>query len=204
MNKTTRKPKNKKSLPPGKIKIIEALKKLLEEKEFGSITTAEIARTAGVTEALIYKYFKDKRDLLHEVLIEYLIPFLKNSKNEIEKEKGAINKLKRIIWCHLNAYRKDRVFGKILILESRSSLEYFKSKTYTFAQQYAREMLNIIKEGVDEGVLRDDLKPSFIRQVIIGAIEYVCITSVALNRPFSPEELTEDLFKLLLEGILKK
>jgi len=52
-----------KPLPPGRVKITEALKSLLEEKEFGAITTAEIAKNAGVTEALIYKYFKDKRDL---------------------------------------------------------------------------------------------------------------------------------------------
>jgi len=60
------------SFPPGRIKIAEALRSLLEKKDFGSITTTEIARTAGVTEALIYKYFKDKRDLLYEVLREYL------------------------------------------------------------------------------------------------------------------------------------
>ncbi|MBE9545213.1 MAG: TetR/AcrR family transcriptional regulator, partial [Proteobacteria bacterium] len=61
-----------KPLPPGRIKIAQALKYLLEEKEFSAITTAEIAKNAGVTEALIYKYFKDKRDLLHQVLSEYL------------------------------------------------------------------------------------------------------------------------------------
>ena len=60
--------KDRKPAPPGQIKIIQALNLLLEEKEFGAITTAEIAKTAGVTEALIYKYFKDKRDLLHQVL----------------------------------------------------------------------------------------------------------------------------------------
>ena len=59
-------------LPPGRIKIVRALKSLLVEKEFGAITTAEIAKNAGVTEALIYKYFIDKRDLLHQILSEYL------------------------------------------------------------------------------------------------------------------------------------
>ena len=58
-----------KAYPPGRIKIADALRGLLEQKEFNAITTAEIARSAGVTEALIYKYFKDKRDLLHQVLV---------------------------------------------------------------------------------------------------------------------------------------
>ena len=58
--------------PPGRTKILEALRTLLSEKEFAAITTAEIAGHAGVTEALIYKYFRDKRDLLYEVLAQYL------------------------------------------------------------------------------------------------------------------------------------
>ena len=52
--------------PPGKIKIAEALRILLKEKDFNSITTADISRTSGVNEALIYRYYKDKRGLLHD------------------------------------------------------------------------------------------------------------------------------------------
>ena len=51
--------------PPGKIKIADALKTLLKEKDFNSITTAEIAATSGVNEALIYRYYKDKRGLVN-------------------------------------------------------------------------------------------------------------------------------------------
>ena len=50
-----------KKFPPGRVKIADALRTLLEQKEFNAITTAEISRQAGVTEALIYKYFKESR-----------------------------------------------------------------------------------------------------------------------------------------------
>jgi hypothetical protein len=40
------------SSPPGKIKLAEALQTLLEGKDFSSITTSEIAKVAGVNEAL--------------------------------------------------------------------------------------------------------------------------------------------------------
>ena len=53
-NKTTQ----TRNRPPGRIKIVQALISLLEQKEFNAVTTAEIAKKAGVTEALIYKYFK--------------------------------------------------------------------------------------------------------------------------------------------------
>ncbi|HAA03257.1 MAG TPA: hypothetical protein DCE18_07785, partial [Syntrophobacteraceae bacterium] len=72
-----------KRLPPGKVKIMEALKVLLEQKEFASITISELASTAGVTEGLIYKYFKDKRDVLHVVLSDYVDFFLTRLETEL-------------------------------------------------------------------------------------------------------------------------
>ena len=80
-------------LPPGRIKIVRALKSLLVEKEFSAITTAEIAKSAGVTEALIYKYFKDKRDLLHQVLNEYLEQYRSQMGQDLKGIKGTFNKL---------------------------------------------------------------------------------------------------------------
>ena len=44
---------NGKSLPPGKLKIQQALLKLLEEKDFDEITTSDIAKSAQVTDGLI-------------------------------------------------------------------------------------------------------------------------------------------------------
>jgi AcrR family transcriptional regulator len=79
---------------PGKIKIAEALKILLSEKDFDSITTADISRTSGVNEAPIYRYCKDKRGLLHEVLARYLEDHV--AKMELDRKgiKGAANKLR--------------------------------------------------------------------------------------------------------------
>ena len=96
--------------PPGRLKIVQALKALLEHKEFSAITTAEIAGKAGVTEALIYKYFRDKRDLLHQVLREYLEDYMVQLDRDLKGIKGALNKLRKLIWSHINVYATNRVF----------------------------------------------------------------------------------------------
>ena len=56
---------------------------LMAQKDFHSITTAEIAKTAEVTEGLIYKYFKDKKDLLYQVLNEHFFEFQAKIENRI-------------------------------------------------------------------------------------------------------------------------
>ena len=165
---------------------------------------AEIAKTAGVNEALIYRYFTDKRGVLHQVLFDYLEPFVNNAKKDIQGIDGAMNKLRRVIWSHINAYATERVFGKILLLEARSSADYFKSETYQLARIYTSFLLALIQEGIDNGEFRDDLSPELIRNVIVGGIEYVCFTSVAFNREFAPEEMTENLCNMIFRGIAKE
>ena len=193
-----------KTWPPGRTKIADALRALLERKDFGAITTAEIARTAGVTEALIYKYFKDKRDLLYQVLAEYLEYYRSRAEIDLKGIKGASNKLRKVIWSHINVYATDRVFAKILLLDVRSFSDYYTSETYKLVRKYTGILLEIIKEGIEHGEIRDDIPPVFLRQVILGSIEHVCLRRVVLGRSISPDDLTENLCECIFKGIERK
>ena len=124
--------------PPGRIKIANAFISLLAQKEFSSITTAEIAKKAGVTEALIYKYFEDKRGLLHQVLREYLEQYLVQFERDLKGIKGALNKIRKLIWGHISVYSANRVFARILFLEVRNHLDYYSSDTYQIIKAYSK------------------------------------------------------------------
>ena len=190
-----------KSLPPGRIKITQALKLLLEKKEFSAVTTAEIAKQAGVTEALIYKYFKDKRDLLHQVLREYLEQYQIQVENDLKGIKGALNRLRKLIWSHINVYATNRVFAKILLLEVRNYPDYYKSETYELVKIYSDTVLRIIEEGIRNKEIREDLEPKLIRLGIIGSIEQVCLSGVVFGREISPDDITENLCEFIFQGI---
>lgn len=200
VNDSSKKSKAK-TLPPGRIKITQALKYLLERKEFNAVTTAEIARQAGVTEALIYKYFKDKRDLLHQVLREYLERYQVQVENELKGINGALNKLRKLIWSHINVYATNRVFAKILLLEVRNYPDYYKSETYELVKIYSDTVLRIIEEGIRNREVREDLDPKLIRLGIIGSIEQVCLSGLVFDREILPDDLTEDLCKFIFNGI---
>ena len=124
--------------PPGKIKIAEALKKLLKEKDFNSITTEEIARTSGVNISLIYRYYVDKRGLLHGVLANYLEDYVEKMESDIKSIKGARNKIRKYILDTISLYQQDRIFAKILLLEVRNFSAYFESETYQIVKKYSK------------------------------------------------------------------
>jgi AcrR family transcriptional regulator len=196
------KPKGKK-FPPGRIKIAAALKALLAEKDFSAITTAEIARTAGVTEALIYKYFSDKRDLLHQVLAEYLDFFITRAESDVRGTRGALGKLRRLIWSHVTMYAHDKVLARILLLEVRTYPDYFNSEAYQMVKRYVDFLNSIIEEGIAEGTIRDDVPLHVIRQVVLGSIEHVSLPRVIFDRDIDPDQLSEQVAEIVIGGVAK-
>ena len=157
------------------------MNRLLRDKDFNSITTAEISRVAGANEALIFRHFKDKRGLLHHVLHEYLLEFNADIRSDVNSQKGALSKLSSLILNHIRLYDSNRVFAKILLLEVRNYPDYFESATYWLVKFYGKFIIDIIREGVEEGEIRDDVPPEKIRDLILGGIEHCCMAAVIFN-----------------------
>ncbi|MFO7964479.1 MAG: TetR/AcrR family transcriptional regulator [Desulfobacterales bacterium] len=194
---------NKASLPPGGVKLIDTLKILLKDKEFNAITTAEIAKMAGVNEALIYKYFRSKRGLLHAVQTDFTNHFFKHIASNLKGIQGASNKLKKILWAHINYYLEDPVFARILVLEVRTYPGYFKSESYYWIKRYTRLVRQIIEEGIQEQEIRSDLPSWAIMQIIMGGIEHLIMPNVLFKRELDTDELTEYLWEVIFKGIKK-
>jgi AcrR family transcriptional regulator len=190
--------------PPGRIKISKAMISLLKKKSFDAITWVEIAETAGVNEALIYKYFKDKRNLMHDVLQEYNSDFLKILRQHLQAAEGTFDKIRTFISSTLNYYHETPVFAKILIIEVRSFPAFFKSETYEQIREYSNILMKIIEEGVKRGDIRADISPRYTSQMINGAIEHMCLPKVIFGTNVTPESYTDEICKFVFNGIQKQ
>jgi len=195
------KPSDSSAKPSGRTKLANALRHLLAQKDFSSITTAEISRTSGVNEALIYRYFGDKRGLLHAVLSEYLENFAEKVDWGLKGIEGAENKLRKFIWSSIYFYDQDRVFSKILLLEVRNYPGYFSSETYEIVKHYSNLLLAVIQAGMEKKEIRSDIKASSVRQVILGGIEHLVLPAVINDGPIDPDELTEHFCSMILTGL---
>ncbi len=189
------------SPPPSRVKLYNAFRKLLEEKGFNAITTAEIAETASVNEALIFRYFKNKRGLLYQILADDFVIFQSGIRENLKGIKGAGNKLRKLIWSHINYLDNNRVFARILLLEITNFPDYFESAPFKFIRAYGKIVLELIEEGIKSGELRDDISPSLIREMIFGSIHHLCLLSVAHNKKIAVDAMADDLFEAILDGI---
>ena len=154
------------SSPPGRTRIMNSMIRLLDVREFNRITTAEIAREAEVTEGLIYKYFRDKKDLLYQVLMELFRQVIDKIESETAAVSGAHEKLKTFIRASVASYADSRVFSRIILLEVRNSQSFFASNAYGLVRQYSGMLARILQEGMDAGEFAPDIEIRALREII--------------------------------------
>jgi len=191
-------------LPPAREKLADALSRILEYKDFNSITNAEISRAAGVNESLIYRYFENKRGLLHQVLHDYMLDFQAQVQQDLKSSQGALDKLRSLIQVHIRMYDSNRVLARILLLEVRNFPGYFESETYQLVQTYGRLVMQIIREGMANGEIRDDVAPARVRDLILGSIEHFCMAPVIFGHEIDSGADAGQLGALIFSGIEKK
>ncbi len=195
--------KPKKS-PPGRTRIMEALSRLLEDKEFSAVTTAEIAKEAGVTEGLIYKYFSDKQDLLFQVLYDLFITVIDGINKDLGKIDGSLNRFKSFILSSIKSYADNRVFARIILLEVRKSPRFFQSEAYGLVRQYSGILKKILTDGINEGKVKEDINLTYLCAMVLGTIEHSSLHGIIFNQEIEVQEITDSLCGIIFNGISKK
>ena len=184
-----------------KERILAAAEDTFAKKGYFETTIAEIAREAGVAEGTIYEYFANKKDLLYAVPEKKSVEYSEFVLNHLQGIKGALNKIRKIIWCHLYFFRTNPNFTKIMTLEIRIDPDYYESKTYENLKLYSDLVLNIVRDGIENGEIATHINPHIVRDMIMGTIEHVSIPSLIFGRDIPLENLVEDISYAVFSGL---
>ena len=177
--------------------------RIFGEKGFQNATIAEIAKDAGIGDATIYEYFKNKEDLLLAIPVEItkgLIPLINDHMMGI---KGALNKLRKFIWWWLNYVEKNPGYGSIVLLELKTSKTYVSNEAYQAARNFYKIVLDIIMEGQEEGSIKKEINIYLARSICVGAIEHIIIRWLLKERKYSLTQYADELADLLIDSLKK-
>ena len=183
--------------------ILASAIRIFGEKGFQNATIAEIAKDAGIGDATIYEYFKNKEDLLLAIPVEItkgLIPLINDHMMGI---KGALNKLRKFIWWWLNYVEKNPGYGSIVLLELKTSKTYVSNEAYQAARNFYKIVLDIIREGQDEGSIKKEINIYLARSICVGAIEHIIIRWLLKERKYSLTQYADELADLLIDSLKK-
>ncbi len=174
---------------------------MFSERGFHRARIKDIAQIAKVADGTIYIYFKNKEDLLISIFKEKTQEAIELLKEEVQKEKTAVEKLKKLISLHLEIFQREKDLAILYQLELRQSVrmttEYFKSEH----KEYLDLIGHIIDYGIKQGSFRKNLNTSIAKRAIFGAIDEVITTWVLSSKEYDLSDMAEPLAEILLNGL---
>lgn len=181
--------------------ILDALQKLLEEKEIQHISVSEIAQKAGIGKGSIYYYFPSK-DAILDALIErsYEKPLLTAKNLAAETDIPPFTRMAMLF----QACQSSSVF----IRQNGASSDYESAQKFAFLHhKYLSHIISklkpalteIIRQGIEGGEIHFAY-PAALAEIVLIVMAVKIDNSLLPSSPEETEETIQGLVALLEKG----
>ena len=184
---------------PNKIAdIFKACLRLTEVDGLAGLTMAGIAKKAGIATGTLYIYFRSKEDLVNELYQK----LEKNARSRFVKgysKEQSFREALKTIWnnylIHRINYHDESVF-----LEQFYRSPYIDTKQMKLAESMKSPVLDLIKRGQEEGVVKSDVEKEMLFLAMLGFIRELGDEHVKKIYILTPERM-EKAFNLSWDTI---
>lgn len=183
-----------------KVEIIKAANRIFQTKGFHESKIEEIAKEARVGKGTVYEYFSSKKEVFEEACLvgmDELYNALENIKNSNKTFKEKIIEIFKYKYRNINIKRglaeSFYASGDLISENIKNAFISFMLKNYTL-------IMEIVKEGIKEGVIAKDSDTELIACYIMGiSNQYLGLKLFYYN--LSEEEIDfEKIFNSFING----
>jgi TetR/AcrR family fatty acid metabolism transcriptional regulator len=191
--------RRKDARPP---EIIQAAKKILEEKGIKGLSMMKISKAAGVSEATLYKYFNDKNDLLNQVYIDWAEPFVKKMEMDIKDISDLHSSLLFIAIRYLEGMKSAPKLHVFWFRHLRWD-NYVGSPIHEMNRRYSNLVKKIFIRGISNNEINNSTNFDIFRDQFLGGLEHIGIRKILAGRNINIGKVSSELINNLLTGISK-
>jgi TetR/AcrR family fatty acid metabolism transcriptional regulator len=185
-------------------KIIDAATKVFAKKGFYNAKVSEIAHEAGIADGTIYIYFKHKDDILISLFEEKMKEVLDNMKQQISLESDPLKKIEKFALVHLKLIQDNKDIAEIIQVELRQSSKFMKNYHNIKFLEYLDLIGNIIQEGQEKGLVREDILPGIAKRAFFGALDEMSRFWVLSKKPkYDIQTASKQISGFFINGIKK-
>jgi len=192
-----------KKLRPKYKQIIEAAVTVIAKNGYHAAQVSKIAKEAGVADGTIYLYFKNKEDILVSLFKEKMGQFIERISASIESLERADEKLKAMMHMHFRQLAEDHDLAVVTQLELRQSKMDLRYQINQVLTPYLKSIDEIVLEGIDQDIFKEDLHIPLVRQMIFGTLDETVTTWVMKEHRYNLLEQAELVHELIVDGLRK-
>ena len=151
--------------------LLAAARQLLREVGYEKFQPAEVARRAGVSQGLVYRYFPTKRDLLGRVAEDWLAEILVHEP-DLSGCADTYERLRDVVAYALGVVRAEPALTRYILLELRADPAFRGSTVHLLNRRITGLVIGVLRDAIERGEFREDISMALLRDLIFGAIEH--------------------------------
>jgi AcrR family transcriptional regulator len=183
-----------------RLQIMETALKVYAKKGFKSASTKDIAAAAGISQGLMYHYFKNKEDLLAETIKRYSFIGELRGILTARDDQSAAELLTETAYKFLNPLEKRKDLVRILIRDVAFDPELSDAWSVLF-----HEGAGLLKKFIDSRVSRGELRPHdteiTARFMLSSVVMYHITRDIFKNSSITNESYIKGILDTLMKGI---
>lgn len=164
-------PVKKETTEVRKEQTVKAALDIIGAKGVQGLTTARIAKTVGISEANLYRHFKNKDAILLAV-IDSIDNTLTNNLKTVRKENiTSLKKMGRIFNLHLSYINDNKGIPRVVFSSEILFTKEIRKKLSSFVDRYLEMLAEVLEEGAKDGSIRKGINSRAMASLFIGMIQ---------------------------------
>lgn len=149
--------------------IVQAALGIIGRKGVSALTTSSIAREVGISEANIYRHFRNKDEILTEMAME-IRRSLEGNLSKVA-EGTPLKSLREIYKLHLEYIENNEGIPRLIFSEQLHSSTRLKKRLLSTIGSYAGLLADIFVDGQKCGDIQKRLDPDAAAMMMIGMVQ---------------------------------
>lgn len=185
-------------------KILNAAIKVFGLKGFFNARISDIAKEAKVADGTIYLYFNNKYDILLTLFEEEISKLIIQFREAITDITDPQEMLKIFAIHHLKLVIEKKELAEVLQMELRQSCEPVKEYRVKKFADYVNIISEIIRDGQEQGIFRNDLMPGIFKRAFFGALDEMSrLWILTPNHNYTLDETAAEISDIFFKGIVR-
>jgi AcrR family transcriptional regulator len=188
-----------------KDQIIDAARSLIIKYGSEHVTVRRMAKQVGISEAAVYRHFKNKADIL-SFLVDHI---QKNLVEDINKatpaEHSSLDLLDKILRRHMSAIEQRRGISFLIIAEIISlGNKKLNQKVTEVINEYIDNLRSVLAKSVESGEMRNDVNLEAASTLLFTMIQGLVNIWALSNYSFDVEEKYATLWNFFREAVTER
>lgn len=173
--------------------------KMIIQQGIDNISMDEIAQNAAVSKVTIYKYYKDKEHMYLMVGSYLLETCLVTLESTVESAEDVKEKMAFVMDIYCKFIHDEHLWACYEIAKYYND---FLDDIEAFDTRRKSVLMHIIEEGIEAGIIRNDVSPLYLLHYIDMGLTYFQYNEAYRNQMTMDHEFRDNFMTFILSNIL--